>query len=270
MPPGSCLDTIPPSALTRVVVYAQTRLHDSTTRAFQPAADNFAQSVAEHARGLLGARGDTLPRGEPVVGWRGLGAGLTVTAHRDGRVTWVAPPSQSSATAAALLARAAEAARADGEMLFWPDGLAADSLSFTVALAWPVVRKSGTAMPPLLRAATPVFSLEVPWEAPALAKLERPAIPRYPADLQNRRIGGSVLLQFLVDTTGTPVMSTVRDLRPAATQASLNEDERSAHPRFVDEARKALERGRFDPARIGGCVVPQLVQMPFVFRMPGQ
>lgn len=57
------------------------------------------------------------------------------------------------------------------------------------------------------------------------------------------------LIQFLVDTSGVPIASTLRVLRV-----------KPAIPINVAELRTLLPKWRFTPAKLDGCSVQQLVQ----------
>jgi hypothetical protein len=61
----------------------------------------------------------------------------------------------------------------------------------------------------------------------------------------------STLIQFVVDTTGVPVDKTYRVLKSASVE-------------FANEVLKAASSWRFEPAKKGGCKVPQLFQTPVV------
>jgi len=78
--------------------------------------------------------------------------------------------------------------------------------------------------------------------------------PRYPDMLRSAHIEGSVLAQFVVDTTGRPIMDTFKVLK-------------SDHDLFTNAVRNSLPMMRFAPARVGGKAVKQLVQMPFQFSL---
>ena len=65
-------------------------------------------------------------------------------------------------------------------------------------------------------------------------------------------VEGTVLAQFVVDTTGRADVSTFTALR-------------SDNALFTSAVRAALGRMRFLPAEVGGRKVPQLVQQPFQF-----
>jgi TonB family protein len=75
----------------------------------------------------------------------------------------------------------------------------------------------------------------------------------YPDSLRKAKIGGAVLAQWVVDTSGIPEIETIRILR------SPNEG-------LSESARAAVRQMRFSPARIANRKVRQLVQMPFQFR----
>ncbi len=78
--------------------------------------------------------------------------------------------------------------------------------------------------------------------------------PAYPDMLRSAGIEGSVLAQFVVDTTGRADMSTFKALK-------------SDNDLFTTAVRNALQRMRFLPAEVGGRKVKQLVQQPFQFSL---
>jgi protein TonB len=79
--------------------------------------------------------------------------------------------------------------------------------------------------------------------------------PRYPSMLESARIGGRVLVQFVVDTTGRVDMGT---LTVVDATDSL----------FARAVMRVLPAWRFYPARLDGHAVRQLVRMPLVFTVP--
>lgn len=78
--------------------------------------------------------------------------------------------------------------------------------------------------------------------------------PSYPDMLRTAGIEGTVLAQFVVDTTGRADMATFRALK-------------SDNDLFTTSVRNALQRMRFLPAEVGGRKVKQLVQQPFQFSL---
>ena len=78
----------------------------------------------------------------------------------------------------------------------------------------------------------------------------------YPPELYSTSVSGSVLAEFVVDTTGSVEQETVSIVA-------------STHPLFSAATIKALQNTRFTPAVKGGVRVRQVVQQPFSF-VPGQ
>jgi protein TonB len=78
--------------------------------------------------------------------------------------------------------------------------------------------------------------------------------PAYPDMLRSAGIEGTVLAQFVVDTTGRAEMSTFKALK-------------SDNALFETAVKNALQRMRFLPAEVGGRKVKQLVQQPFQFSL---
>lgn len=92
-------------------------------------------------------------------------------------------------------------------------------------------------------------------------QVERPVVmapgsrgPAYPEMLRAAGVEGTVLAQFVVDTTGRVVMSTFTTLS-------------SPHAFLTATVKRALETMRFLPAEAGNRKVPQLVHQPFVFSL---
>lgn len=81
--------------------------------------------------------------------------------------------------------------------------------------------------------------------------------PRYPDALQASGVSGTVLVQFIVDSTGRVERESVKVLE-------------STGEAFARSVRDVMPRLRFRPARAGGHAVRQLVQQPFQFRLAGQ
>lgn len=266
---AACLDSIPADALKRVPVYAAAEIADADP--VPPAAvasmDLLTQAVAEQARALLGAGAGQLPPGEPAVGWRQLEHQLLVVARRDGRVSWsVQPPQWLSDqhiddAGARHLARALQAARTNGEAFLWDEDVKRDSVSWLMRLEPALLAEDGTVTPPGLRAGFPVFTVRTP--PIHVADVER-IRTNYPM-VRIRGFSGTVRLQFVIDTTGRAVPSTIRGIWPA-NEARLVGPPKFAYDSVVRVMQLALEDARFAPAHIGRCAVSQLVQQAFTYR----
>lgn len=80
------------------------------------------------------------------------------------------------------------------------------------------------------------------------------AKPRYPETLRQSGVGGRVLVQFTVDTTGRVDMASVRVMQ-------------STHDLFTQAVRSALASFRFKPAEVNGKRTAALAEMPFEFQV---
>ncbi len=104
--------------------------------------------------------------------------------------------------------------------------------------------------PPVVAQDQPYFDYQV--EKPAMAQ---PGVtPAYPEMLRTAGVEGTVLVMFVVDTTGRADMSTFKVLK---TDNEL----------FSIAVKNALARMRFLPAEVGGKKVKQLVQQPYGFTL---
>ena len=83
---------------------------------------------------------------------------------------------------------------------------------------------------------------------------EGSAAPAYPPELLTKGVEGSVLTNFVVDTTGRADTSTIDILEPA-------------HRLFVESVRTAIPGMRFSAAMVQGRKVRQMVEQRFQFRV---
>jgi TonB family protein len=88
----------------------------------------------------------------------------------------------------------------------------------------------------------------------AVVRYEDGAAPSYPESMLRRRIEGSVIVQYVVDTLGHADTSTFRVIS-------------ATHADFARAVKTTLPRMRFRPAVMANRLVPQLVQQPFAFRI---
>jgi TonB family protein len=227
------------------------------------------QAVAQTGRRLLASNDETLPEAEPSVDWRGLDGSVLVLAHRSGRVEGrITPPRHPSDVGindagVRLVARALDSAVAGGVRLVFPDSLPVDSISWSLHLEAAVLSEKGEITVPKIRTGSPIFSVLVPAERQVAAERVRVS---YPPRLRSAGFMGQVVMQFVVDTTGRVDRATIRDLFPAGA-AALDAEGRPIYDEFVRSIRQALVTARYRPARVGGCLVRQLVQQPFQFKL---
>lgn len=82
------------------------------------------------------------------------------------------------------------------------------------------------------------------------------AAPRYPEILKSAGVSGVTIVQFVVDTTGVAIPSTLKVVR-------------SDHALFAQSVQNALPGLRFLPARVSGRNVKQLAQVVYRFEVQG-
>ncbi len=261
-----CLASIPRSEFERTVFFLEaTALPGSS--AILPSADLLGQSVAARMREILGAKADDVPAADSLVDWRHTWASLDVVARRNGTFSWSqrksSGPDSTRSAAHTLLLRAISAVQRDEGPLPWPQSALADSLSFSLTLRWPTVRPEGRINFPVVRAAFPVFALDLPWTT-AVEQLQGPRIT-YPERLRKSGQMGHVKLQFVVDSKGRAVQSTIKEIPSEGTFRSAFSGENRYT--FVSAVKRGLSSARFSPARIGGCATDQLVTQVFEFKL---
>ena len=263
-----CFDSITPGTMHRELVFLQATMPAHTDSAFILQANLMAQEVATEVRALLGAHGADVPIADSIMAWYAVPSFLTVIAHADGHVTHQIRSTPWDTSAAALLARAFDAARAhELALMIWPEHAPSDSVIVRLSL-----RTAGvTGKIPQVAAAGEagmrftVFTLLQPETFPAVPMPNQPPA-RYPTENESSRVGGFVLMQLVVDTSGRAVPASIRDLWPA-NRPRLRGYEAQEYNAFVRSTTYWLEEIRFRPARIGTCRVRQLVQQPLEFKV---
>ena len=88
----------------------------------------------------------------------------------------------------------------------------------------------------------------------AVVRYENSAAPAYPESMLRRRIEGSVVVQYVVDTLGHADTLTFRVIS-------------ATHADFARAVKNTLPFMRFRPAVMANRHVPQLVQQPFSFKI---
>ena len=266
---GDCTSRLPASAFTRSTVYLEAEAVDTTGRRMLPHVDLLTQSVASRLRRSLGGDEGSVPTADSVIDWQRLHASLVLSVYSDGRFSWWRDPERVREDTAIrpsrqLIERALAATQDSGERVYVPDAAIRDSMLFRVFYTYPTVSESGQVGPLPVRLAFPVFTLPLPRMKPALT-IREPRV-RYPAESRDGGVEGNLILQFVVDTAGRAVMSTVRDVWPSR-RPRLTGDLARYYEEFVAAAVEAIKDARFEPARIGGCPIQQLVQLPFAFKL---
>jgi hypothetical protein len=266
----SCIEAIPDSALVPAVVYlhaSELAELDSTARARVEEIDLFTQLVAERYRALLHAAPGALPAGEPALSWRTRERGVRVVVDRDGGFVAhpLAPDENLRVLAAGQrstpLVAALDSVRAYGEPLAFVAG-PADSVVFSLMLSDARFGADGKLVPSSVRVGFPVATLRVPREEQV--RTARMSPPRYPERPRTEHFEATIIMQFVVDTTGRVDPATIHDVWPASLPP-LTAYRKAVYEEFLRAVLASLQGAVFEPARVGGCVVRQLVQQPFTF-----
>jgi TonB family protein len=108
--------------------------------------------------------------------------------------------------------------------------------------------RQGTSVP-LMRVVVPGIQVEASPKVASFPQL------KYPASLRDANLGDHVVVQFVVDADGRVVPGTM-DLLEAE------------YRDFAEEAVRAAEDARFEPAHVGTCALPTIVRMPINFAVP--
>jgi len=261
-PSKGCIDHLPPSALTRVPVYAMVDLPKNVSGDFGVAADNFLQELVLKAHILLAGKPEVLPNGEPTISWQDVDAPLHLTAFRDGRII---TRDTTKGTAAALLRQALEQTSTVG-FLGGDIDSTRDSVRFDIAFLRPQLDSAGHASNPTFkRTGIALLSVLAPWERSVSQKAGRPP-PRYPEEARRAGYQALLFMSFVVDSTGHAIGPTIREVWPQGTPRPTGEDLRM-YEEFLESTKRAIPQLEFVPASIGGCRMNQLVQMPFAFEL---
>jgi hypothetical protein len=267
--PDACFSTIPSSAFKRVPVFLEATQQDSTSRAVLPNADFFTQAVAFRIRELLGATDSKLVEADSAIDWGTLWGEVVVTVKKDAPLAWTVKAwsgraDSSERSSLRILRKAIADVVANGESVMLPDGIG-DSATFGMAFVNPRVTKEGKLIPIKARQPVPVFSLLVPWDK----SVELTKFPNisYPEISQSFGAIGTVRLAFLVDKSGRADAENAKEIwspdKPRLTGRTL-----LAYEAFLRAVKRDLPTARFSPAVNGGCVVNQMVEQTFEFRIP--
>jgi hypothetical protein len=233
-------------------------------------ADLMAQDVASQVVALLGGTEDKVPVADRSVTWRSLPSQLLVTIHPDGRVTRRGVSAWRDTIATSLLVRAFDAARANGAArIIVPDAIASRPVVVRLVLDMELYVPGGQVKPPA--SAHPgfaAFMMPYATESMALPKPNNPR-PRYPDRAVMSRMGGYVIMRFIVDTLGRVEPASIHDLWPSD-KPRLTGYLAADYDDFVSAVKAVLPTWRFTPALLGSCPRGQVVDLPIAFGTAGE
>ena len=264
-----CSLHLPPTASSRVAVYAYVHVDSGASDGVRAEAENFLPDVAAAITRELHGTPGVLPRGNSAVGWQWVDGSVRVTAFADGRMTWQTGGAPHGDGATRLLVRALESAVSAGVRIpLYADGSAVmpDSIVFWIKTVHPELDHSGRATPMKFEGtALPVFTLAVPWFEPAHVLPGSPA-PHYPDDARSNNAVATVVEDFVVDSGGRIDLSSIHEEWPTNVYPPTG-DKLNYWREFVTSVHQVLPSYSFTPARVGGCPVAQRVRQPFQFSL---
>jgi hypothetical protein len=255
------------AGMTRDSIYLDARMDSSARESLTTQADLIAHDVAAELRKQIGGSESTAPQAGASVKWYSLPAELVITARPDGSMSWRGLSATGHPAAVTLLSAAMDSARAHGEgVMIWPEAYTADSIVLRLSLL--SGRLDGN-VPTSVRRSRRIrflaFTIMNPVSSPVLPPNKSNV--RYPFYNEQHGVSGSLLAQFVVDTNGKAIMSTFKDLWPADVPR-LTDVKQNYYDDFVKAVRDGVSKETFTPARVGSCVVRQVVDFPVKFLQP--
>lgn len=259
-----CLDTLSEGSLRSVTVYQIATPSDTSEPVLAQAA-LISQAVAERVRVALGGDSGSVPAADTLVTWRHLAGHVPIrlVVHREAATTWSIDSGADTAKTklAALYASVLRAMPDDRLDMVWPEHLAPDSVTILFELT-----SAESSTRPLPRPDYPmiaVFRTRGVGFTPAIARRNNP-VPRYPLDAEQQRVRVEVIMGIVVRPSGRADGSTRSVVISSPGSISSGTRERFARE-FTSVVERVMKAMRFEPARVGGCAVPQQADFPFTF-----
>jgi hypothetical protein len=261
----ACVDAIPDSALVATVLFlhpSEPRDLDRNALAQLDGIDLLTQLLADRLRGFLHAAPGTVPAGEPTITWRTFDVPVLVDAHRDGRfVARVSRDSAGRPTGAprSVLSTVLDSLHADGERFLWSEAPKSDSVAFSLELVPVTFGTDGKITPPAVRLGIPIATIMAPrMQGVQVLEMKKPRRPEF-----ERRDGyyGTIVMDFVVDTSGHAVRESIRDV----SRPRLSDGQIIVYDAYVAAVRRVIEGATFAPARVSRCAVNRVTRQSFEF-----
>lgn len=263
---SSCAHAPPADLLTKETVYLSATIADSGNSALTVQADLLAQEVAEMMRTRMGSTADQDSQGYSAAKARSVPAELIATMHPDGSATRRATSRTGDTLATSVLLSAFDSVRKNGDgAIVWPDGYVADSLVVHLVLR-PIGPNPDGSEKKATHSRFGVFPILEYDENPALLKPNNLPLNYPNADLA-RRVTGSLFLEFVVDSSGYVVASTMHEVWPNG-KPRLRGVPESDYDELVEASKATVAKWRFYPAAEGKCHMQQTIQLPIPYELP--
>lgn len=261
---NACLRAVPKTAGRPATAYLGVPAADSISAPVRALADNFADVIAGEIRRELGAVGDTLPEIPPLSA--GLAsASVTLVLKRNAPLAWTdSDTSARSRRTRQMLLDALETAKNAGETIIWPQDLPGDSAHVRLHIDVPSLINGTLVGDEALPVAIPVYATRVLEEKPAAVR--RGVQPSYPERNRRGAWSGTVIMQFVIDTTGRAEQGTMKDVWPRNVPR-LKPELTDIYDDFLHAAKESIPGSTYYPAEIAGCKVRQVVRQAFIFNI---
>lgn len=260
----ACLDTLSDAGLRRVIVY-QVATASDTGRTVLDEVALISEHIGERVRAALGGDSAVVPNADTLVHWRHLAGRVPVrvVVHREAATTWSVDSGADTAKVklATLYATVLRAMPGDELEMAWPEHLAPDSVTVDLALSSTESEKRpqprpGYPMMAVFRARGVAFT-------PAMVRPNSPT-PQFPMDAEEQRIGAEVVAGIVVRPSGFADGTTKSVVLSSRDPIGSRAREHFARE-YTSVVESVITKMRFEPARIGGCAVPQEADFPFSF-----
>lgn len=256
------------SMYSRVPVFLRATVRSAADSSILPPLLEMSERLTRDLREHAGGAADVVPAGDSVAGRvPGAMAPVQLRVTPDGAVRWAAATDSATDAAAAappLLVVALEDARRAGVLdafaRAWHD---TGALTVEFDLVHASLKLDGRPREQIAGPATlQAFTLRVPRESPP--EVVHFVRTSYPWGALRNRVRGTVRISFVVDTTGHVDPASVRDVWES-TDPRPTGDMAAFYDQFVHASREAVQRSRFRPARVAGCLVPDRTEVTFSY-----
>ncbi|HTL94707.1 MAG TPA: hypothetical protein VL157_04150 [Gemmatimonadaceae bacterium] len=260
----ACLDTLSDGSARPVTVY-QIATASDTSRTVLDEIALISQHIGERVRAALGNGRDAVSAVDTLVAWRRLAGRVPIqlVVHREAATTWSIDSGADPAKAKLVTLYSSVLRTMPGDELemVWPEHLASDSVTVRLELSSTEVSNR-----PLPRPGYPmvsVFRTRGVAFRPAVARPNNPT-PVYPMDAVQHAVSAQVIMGIVV-RLGGHADGAVRSV-VISSRGSISSGARAHFAQeFTSVVEGVVKRMRFEPARVGGCAVPQQADFPFSF-----
>lgn len=257
-----CRANIPATRMRRGVLMLEGRsvpaLGDLPARLGEAAAQ-LADRISLRLRREIASSTEGIPIADGRYDWRSSRGAVEIRFGRAKRAeVRVLQTGFSTAIAERVRQLAVEEVSSIGEL---PEGATGpDSIVALLLVRAPVVTDTGSIPPKISGVGFDLFSMPLPMQTP-LRQLRGPSI-RFPEANLATGLGGRVILDFLVDSTGSADPASAREYWPSGSALPTG-DAWESYKRFRSAVVRGLASSRYEAPTFGGCPLAIRVKQPF-------